>query len=161
VFGGGLLGALLLLVAEFTTLFTVQAVTSETPISSVGTGDHHAFAMIPIALFAAALSYGAWRQRSRPALLALGALGVIALVIALAGDLPDAHSSGLIKAGKNLGTGVGSFVNATSRPSTGFYMETLGAAVLMMSCGVGVLLGGAPTAQPQRPIFQRDAESAG
>jgi hypothetical protein len=140
---GGLLGALLLLVAEFTTLFEVS--TGAGPaVKSVGTGSHHAYALVPIALLAAALAYGVWRVGSRPALLSIGLLAVIALLIGLLGDLPDAHASGLLTS-----TG-GRYVSASSSPSAGLYMETLGAVVLLITCVCGFLLLGPPPRPSRR-----------
>ncbi|MGZ4173554.1 MAG: hypothetical protein ACXVQR_03650 [Solirubrobacteraceae bacterium] len=132
---GGLLGAVLLLVAEFTTLYEVRTAASPGPVKSAGTGSHHSYALIPIALLAIVLIYGVWRQQSRPALMAIGVLGVIALLIALLGDLPDAHASGLI-------VNTSHYINASSSPKTGIYMETLGAGVLIVCSGIGLLLGG-------------------
>src|SRR5436305_13559587 len=66
ILAGGLLGALLLLVAEFTTLFTVKAASSSIPTKSASTGSHHAYAMALIAVCAAFLCYGVWRVGSRP-----------------------------------------------------------------------------------------------
>jgi hypothetical protein len=148
VLGCGLLGALLLLIAEFTTLYDVHTAARPGPIRSVGTGSHHAYALVPIALLCGVLAYGAWRDRSGPALLAIGALGVITLLIALIGDLPDAQASGLISSG-------GHYVNASSSPQTGLYMETLGAAVLILTCGVGLLLGEPSRRVAARPDTQR------
>jgi hypothetical protein len=139
---GALLGALLLLVAEFTTLFSVRAATSSAPVKSVGTGSHHAYALVPIALLTAALAYGVWAAGSRPALLAVGLLGLIALLIALFGDLPDAHASGLI------GSTSTHYTTASSSPSAGLYMETLGAVVLIITCVSGFLLIGGPAGPP-------------
>src|SRR5947209_1644102 len=53
---GGLLGAALLLVAEFTILFHVSTASDPAPIRSVTTGSHHAYALVPIALLSAALA---------------------------------------------------------------------------------------------------------
>ncbi len=75
ILAGGLLGALLLLVAEFTTLFEVSSGRGRRRCKSVGTGSHHAYALVPIALLAAALAYGVWRVGSRPALLSIGVSG--------------------------------------------------------------------------------------
>ena len=136
IFAGGLLGALLLVVAEFTTLFTIHTSTSSHAIQSVGTGGHHTYALIPIGLLVVLLAYGVLSAGSRPALLAIGVLGVIALLIALLGDLPDAHASGL------LGSPASHFTSASSTPSAGLYMETLGAVALVISCGVGLLMVG-------------------
>ena len=132
---GGLLGALLLLIAEFTTLYDVRTATSASPIDSVSTGSHHSYALVPVAILAAALAFGVYRDRSRPALLALGLLGVLTLVIALAGDLPDAQASGLI------GSSTTHYASASASPGPGLYLETLGAVVLVITCGLGFLLG--------------------
>jgi hypothetical protein len=140
---GGLLGAVLLFVAEFTTLYDVRASTGGALVKSVSTGSNHSYALIPVALAAAALAYAFFRVGSRPALLALGVLGVVALLVSLVGDLPDAHASGLI------GSAATHFQSASSRPSAGFYMETLGALVLLVTSVSGFLMLGAP-ARPGR-----------
>lgn len=138
ILAGSLLGALLLLVAEFTTLFEVHVQTSSAPIKTVVTGSHHAYALVPIAVVVALLAVAVWRDSSRPALLAIGLLGVVALLIALLGDLPDAHATGLI------GSSTTHYVDASSTPSAGLYLETLGGAVLLLTCGLGfIALGGA------------------
>jgi len=141
ILAGGLLGALLLLVAEFTPLFEVSTAAASAPVKSVGTGSHHAYALVPIALLAGVLAYGVWRVGSRPALLAIGLLAVIALLIGLLGDLPDAHTSGLITAAG------GHYVTASSSPSAGLYLETLGGVVLLITCVCGFLLLGPPSRQ--------------
>jgi hypothetical protein len=138
ILAGALLGALLLIVAEFTTLFYVRAATSVAPIKSESTGSHNAYALIPIAALVIVLGVAFWRAASRPALLSIGVLGVIALLIALLGDLPDAHASGLI------GSGATHYVSASSTPSAGLYMETLGAVILLITCVCGFLLIGSP-----------------
>ena len=135
IFAGGLLGALVLVVAEFTALYHVTTATSTTAIDTVRTGPHHSYALIPIALVAALLAFGVYKERSRPALLALGLLGIITLAIALAGDLPDAQASGLV------GGGTTHYQLASASPSTGLYLETLGGVVLLLTCGLGFLLG--------------------
>ena len=147
VLAGGLLGAILLLVAEFTTLYNVRTTTGGFLIKSVSSGSNHSYAMIPIAILAAALAYAFFRAGSRPALLALGVLAVLALLISLVGDLPDAHSSGLV------GSSASHYSSASSRPSAGFYMETLGALVLLVTCVSGFLMLGAPP----RPARRRTA----
>jgi hypothetical protein len=145
ILAAGLFGAVLLLVAEFTTLFAVRTSTSAIAIRSVGTGSHHSYALVPIALLVAFLSYGVWQAHSRPALLAIGLLGVIALLIALLGDLPDAQASGLI------GSSATHYTIASSSPSAGMYMESAGAVVLIITCVCGFLLIGPPTAPIRTP----------
>ncbi len=131
---GGLAGALLLLVAEFTPLLDVRSSASNHVIKTVTTGAHHSYALVPVALLAAALAIGIWQTRSRQALLATGALGLVVLAIALLGDLPDAQATGLI------GSASTRFATASSSPSVGLYLETLGAFVLLITAAAGLLL---------------------
>ena len=131
---GGLLGALLLLVAEVTTVYAVYTAGGTAPVESVNTGSHHGYALVPIALLAALLSCVIWLTRGRAALWALGVLGLIALLIARLGDLPDAHSRGIVR------TAGAHFVSGGARPSAGLYIETLGAAVILITSGLGLLL---------------------
>jgi hypothetical protein len=145
VLAGGLSGALLLFVAEFTTLYQVHTASSSGPVKSVATGSHHAYAMALIAVVAAAFAVGVWRVGGRPALLAIGVLGAIALLIALLGDLPDAHASGLI------GSSTSHYQLASATPSAGLYMETLGAALLIITCVSAFILAGPPPAATRRP----------
>jgi hypothetical protein len=142
ILAGALLAALLLVVAEFTSLYDVHIATSSVPIKTVTGGSNHSYAMLVVALAGAALAVGAWRSGSRSALLGLGVLGVVALVIALAGDLPDAHATGLA------GSATRGFINASSTPSAGLYLETLGAVLLIATSGLGFLMLGAP--RPRR-----------
>ena len=137
VLGGGLLGALLLLVAEFTTLYNVHTPSSIGAYKSVMTGSNHDYAMLLIALVAGAFAFAAWRFGSRPALLGVGILGLIALLISLLGDLPDTHMNGLIRVGPN-------FVLASTTASAGLYMDTLGAALLLITSVSGFILLGPP-----------------
>jgi hypothetical protein len=131
---GALLGALLVIVAQFTALYHLHSATSSAAIKTVGTGGNHAWAPIPLALAAVALAYAVYRSGSRTALAGLVALGVATLLIALIGDLPDAHSSGLV------GSSANGYVQATSSPSAGLYMETLGAIILIVAGGIGLLM---------------------
>jgi hypothetical protein len=137
VLGSASLAALLLLASEFGQLYSIHTSTQRAALQTVTGHAHNAFAMVPVAVLALALGYGASRDGSRPPLVALGTLGVIALVIALAGDLPDAKASGLVFRG-------GHYEGASSSPGAGLYLETLGAVLLLISSGVGLLLGGPP-----------------
>jgi hypothetical protein len=143
VFGAALLGALLLVVAELTTLYVVRTSDSHAVLKSVGTGPHHSYGLIPVAVLSVILGWGVWRPGSRPALLAIGVLGVLSLLISLIGDLPDAHGSGLIETSGN------HFAQAGSSASTGLYMETLGAVVLIVTSVSGFLLIGSGSQQPR------------
>lgn len=130
-----LLGSGLLVAAEFMTLFTVRvAASAAPPIKTVSAGAHHSHALIPLGVLAAVLAYGGVRDASRPALLAVGGLGVVALLIALLGDLPDAHAMGLV------GSGIANYADAGSTPGAGLYVETLGAILLIVGSGAGLLM---------------------
>ena len=131
---GGLIGALLLLVAEFTPLYNEDSSSSRIPLHTVHGGSHHAYALIPVALLAIVLVFASFRSGGRPALLALGALGILAVLIAVIGDLPDAGASGFVR------TAAGAFVKAKDVPQIGLYLETLGAALLVVTSGAGLLL---------------------
>jgi hypothetical protein len=150
IFAGGLAGALLLVIAEFTNLYSVHTATSPIAIETVSTGSHHAYALIPIALLVVMLAFGVWRAHSRPALLAIGALGVVSLLIALLGDLPDAQATGLI------GNAATHFAAAAATPAAGLYLETAGSAALIITCVCGFILLG----PPPRPASSRAAQSS-
>ncbi|HET9104609.1 MAG TPA: hypothetical protein VFN55_14735 [Solirubrobacteraceae bacterium] len=147
---GGLAGAILLLAAEFTPLLTVRTSVRGSGVTSVSTGSHDSWALVPLAVLAALMSLGAWRARSRLALAVLGVVGLVAAVIALVGDLPDAQQTGLI------GSAATHFAIAASSPAAGFYLETLGAAVLIITAGVGLLLSA-----PGRPARVAGSAPAG
>jgi hypothetical protein len=129
-----LLGVVLLVVAEFATLFSVRTATSSLPIKSVTTGPHHAYALIPIGVLTVGLAFGAFRYGSRPTMVAIGALGMITLLIALLGDLPDARATGLT------GSSTVAYIEARSTPSAGFFLEALGAVLLVITSGLGLVL---------------------
>jgi hypothetical protein len=150
ILAGALLAALLLIVAEFTSLYQVHIATSGVPIKTVSGGANHSYAMLLVGLVAAGLGLAVWQAGSRPALLALGILGVVALLIALLGDLPDAQATGLA------GSAAKGYVNASSTPSAGLYLETLGAVILIATCGLGFLILGPPAPRPRRRGRDRD-----
>jgi hypothetical protein len=132
-----LVGAVLLIVSEFTTLYIVHTATGGAEVDTVSTHAHDFYALIPIALLAAVLAPGAGLLGSRLALLGLAAVALVALGVALIGDLPDAQATGTV-------IFAGRYQNATASPSTGFYLETLGAILLVVVAGCGLLLAGPP-----------------
>jgi hypothetical protein len=150
ILGGAVIGALLLIVAEFTKLYELHEVTSNAAVGSMSTGAHDSYALIPIALLAAILGAVAVRRSSRAALTALAALGVLALAIALVGDLPDASAHGLTT----------QWVLAATTPGPGLYLETLGAIVLVITGGAGLLAGGARDALRGRGRKRRSKTGA-
>jgi hypothetical protein len=127
-------GAALLAAAEPLTLYTLHVSSARAPIGSSLVSAHDSYALVPVAVLAAALAWGVWRRGSRVGLAALAALGVTALLIALLGDLPDAHASGVVRLAG------GHFALARATPGLGFYLETLGALVLLAVGVCGLLL---------------------
>ncbi len=142
VLAAGLIGAVLLLVAEFSTLYVLHLTTSTSPVQSVSTGSHNSYALVPLALLGAVLAVAVSRQRSRAAAAAMAVLGVVALLIALVGDLPDTRARGIAHA----------VVLASTSAGSGLYLETLGAVVLLLTGGLALLLsapaGITPLARP-------------
>ncbi len=133
-----LVGALLMIAAELTPLFTVHVAGTTTPVRTVTTGSHHAHALLPLAALAALLSFVCWREESRAGALAIGVLGVIALLIALIGDLSDASATGVIR------SSAARYLAASSTPGPGMYLETLGAVLLVIASVSAFLVIGRP-----------------
>lgn len=148
-------GALLLVVAEFTTLYGVHVASRSAPIEAISGGSNNSYALIPIALLAVFLALAGIGGGGRWALAALGVVGAVALLISLLGDLPGAHQSNhLIRFG-------GKFVLGSSKPSAGMYIETLGAVLLVVAAGLGLLFGESPAGRVRRPAARRgDGEQA-
>lgn len=144
-----LLGCLLLAVAEFTDLYSIHVIT--VTVKSATVGSHHGYALLVIALAAAAMAFGAARGGSRPAAVALLALAVAALVIALAIDLPVVDDTGLY--GRD-------FEQARAQAEIGFKIETAGAIVLLVAAVLLLVLGGArrPLVSAEPPARRRAAE---
>jgi hypothetical protein len=142
------------LVAQFIPLYHVHVPTSSAPIKTVGTGANHGWAPVPIALACFALAAAVYRHGNRTALLGLAVLGVATLLIALLGDLPDAHATGLI------GSSANQYVQGISSPSAGLYLETLGAVLLLVSGGVGFMMPGSAPSRME-PSAPGDGEPPG
>jgi hypothetical protein len=153
VFLGILAGSILLVVAEFTPLLRVHSGAYHAGvIKTIATGSHHSYALIPVALLAMALAGVARATGNRLALGSIGVLGLVALGIALLGDLPDAHATGLLRQAS------GAYVQASSGAAAGMYLETLGAVVLLIGAGVGLLLS-KPGQTSTFRVWRRDRRS--
>jgi hypothetical protein len=137
-----LTGAALLFLSEFTTLFTIHASNHRGALQSTRGSSHNAWAFVPIALMGAILAVALLRSASRAPLVALLGLGVVALLIAVLGDLPDAQASGVFSR---------RFLLARASPSTGMYLETLGAVLMIAAAGTGLLLS-APSLPRRRSV---------
>ena len=124
----------MLLIAEFLPLFEVRTSARNGVTTTVGSGSHHSYALVPIALLVAGLTIAWSRSPTRLTVLAMTVLGAAALAIALGRDLPDAQSNGIERSG-------GTYVTAAASPRAGLYLETAGAIILLISSAGGVLLG--------------------
>jgi hypothetical protein len=143
------IGAVLLVVSDFTTLFRVHTEAGVTvPNGSVKGHDNHSYSMLVIGLAALPLAYAATRYGSRPAMAGLAGLGLIAVIIAVGFDLSDATGTNTLAR---------TFEDATGSPAAGFYIETLGAALLIVSGGGGLMLS-APAREP-RPAEPKEPEA--
>jgi hypothetical protein len=151
---GGLLalaaiGALLLIVSDFQTLYQVKVLTVVE--KRVVGHDQHSYALLLIGLAALAMGVGvAIAGRARPAMAAVALLGVVALLIALIGD----SSTGVI--GQN-------YSDASVSAEIGFWMETVGAVALIFS-GASMLLlslSAGPREQRTRATREQGQAAAG
>src|ERR1700730_552218 len=90
----GAVGALLIIIADFSTLYEVSAITAV--VKRVSAGSQHTYALVVLGLFAGVMVWGAAVGRSRPATIALAAIGVIVALIALVGDLHNVTRAGVV-----------------------------------------------------------------
>ncbi len=141
--GAAFVGAILLIVADLSTLIEIRVLTVSK--DSISGGSHHSYALLILGIFALPMAYGATRGGSRPAMAALVAIGVVALVIMLAVDLPDIHRTGVI--GQR-------FTDASASPKAGFYLETLAAFLLLIAGSAGLFLS-SPGRRPAAPRRER------
>jgi hypothetical protein len=126
----GLAGAALLLVATFATVIYLQIVTVTKSTSSGW--DRHGPALLIIGVAALLMLAGALRG-ARPAMAALAALGLVALLIALIGDLPHLNDAGLCGE---------AYQGCRAHSGFGYYAETLGAVLLLLSGALMLVLSG-------------------
>jgi hypothetical protein len=122
-------GAICLLIATFSTVIEIKVGSSsrlaehDTQLSG---WDRHGPALMLVAVFAGAMVAGALRG-ARPAMAALAVLGVSALLIAVVGDLPHLDDTGFVGQ---------VYEDAAAGPGAGFYLETLGGVLLLVSGGL-------------------------
>jgi hypothetical protein len=138
VFAGlALVGAALLAIAEFTTLYDVVVGSLDIVRRSAKAGDEHSYALVILAGAAVPMALGALRaantqfggmRGARAPALALAVLGGVALYIAFVRDLPDTRSSGRLPESVT-------FEDARARPGPGLYLEIAGGGLLILSGG--------------------------
>ena len=130
-----MLGAILMVVSEFATLRSVKVLTAScsdlADPSLRGScvthgGEEHAYALVLLGIVAGLMAWGAALGRSRPAGIALIAIGAAVVAIALVTDVPDIHKTGVL--GER-------FDSAKATAGPGLYMEIIGGA-LVLAAGV-------------------------
>ena len=129
----GILAALLIFATEFVTIAGVDVAEDDCEViaslderdrCSLSGFERHGGAFLLVALFTAAMAWGAGAGHSRPAAVALVAIGIVVLLIAFLLDLPETGKTGAI--GRN-------FEGANGVRGPGFYMEILGGALAAAS----------------------------
>jgi hypothetical protein len=130
-----LAGALLLIVAEFLTVREIRAVTVAVPGGTDTGGGLHGYALGIVGLAMLPLAYGAVVRGARPAAVALLVLAIAACAIVVFVDRPVLDDTGLLGRTYDL---------AEARPGTGFYLESLGAALALVGAVAALTLASRP-----------------
>lgn len=125
--------AVLLAVANFSTIFEMTPPGGE-PIRELSGVDRHSYALLVLAIFAAAALFVAVTSGSRPAAIAVAVCGGVALLLFLIRDLREAGSVGLLSDEFRY------FVNARADPQAGFWFEAIGSVALALGGGAFAVL---------------------
>ena len=124
----------MLAASQFTNIFELTPPGGEA-IRAVDAADQHGYATLVLAIFSLVLLVVGIAARGEAlaqiAAFAVAACGVVALLIFLVGDLPDANRIG------TLGDTQESFVDARAEPVAGFWLELVGSLVLAI-CGAAL-----------------------
>lgn len=138
-----LVAVVLLVVAEFSTVFEVTVGSLGVVKRSSTGGEHHGYALLVIGVAAVGMVLWSLGAGGRPAALALVALGVAALVVAFVVDLPDTRASGQLP--ESL-----AYENARARAGVGLALEIAGGVLLLVAGGVLAAAGRPGPAAPRR-----------
>jgi hypothetical protein len=154
----GLAGALLLLAASFTSVITITVGTTSRVLdadTAQSGWDRHGPVLVLLAL-AALLLLAAALRGARVAMAGLAGVGLVVLAIAWFADRPHIHDTG----------SVGDvYAEASADPGSGYYLETLGGALVLLSGGSLLVLSlggaGAEAEAPVREARRRPAAEVG
>lgn len=131
-------GAALLAGSQFTTMFELTPPGGEA-ISTIDASDQHGYATLVLAVSALVMlviGIGARRESlAQIAGFAVAACGVVALLIFLVVDLPDANNIGTLDDARE------SFIDAKAEPAAGFWFELVGSLLLAVCGGALATLG--------------------
>jgi amino acid transporter len=144
--------AAMLAASQFMSIFELTPPGGEA-LSEIDAADQHGYATLVLAAFALVLIAVSIATRGLPisemAAMAVAVCGVVALLIFLIGDLPDAGNVGTLDdAGE-------SFIDAKAEPQAGFWFELVGSLVLAV-CGAALA-----TARPGQSISETPREPGG
>ncbi len=117
------LGAVVLAASEFMIAFAFTPPGGEA-LREVSSADRHGYSLLLLAVFALVALGFALMTGSRPAAYAVAGAGVVAMLLFLIVDLPDAGKLG------DLEDPVRGFASARAEPQAGFWLEALGALTL-------------------------------
>ena len=163
---GAALGAGALAAAQFVGIFTLIPSGPDLEVADglvISAQDQHGWAMLILAVIALALVIAClWFERgddegsdtvSQTAAVALAVTGLVAMLIFLIIDVPDANRIGA------LGNETGSFVDAKAIPQLGFWLELLG-SLLLIGCGSALSYSALTSDMPERSGSQRETGAA-
>jgi hypothetical protein len=123
--------AVVLIVSEFMTTFefTPPGVPPSEGLSTLtqSASDRHHYAPVVLAVFAVVALVVAIANGSKPAATAVAACGIIALLIFLLVDVPDAGNVGTLDDARQ------TFATAEAVPQAGFWLQLIGALGLAIS----------------------------
>ena len=125
-----IVAAVCLFASELMTTFELTPPGAE-PLCELSAADRHSNAQALIAGFAILATVFAVYGGSRPAAIAVAAMGILALLIFLISDLRVAGATGALNEG--CGSAGQFFSSAEAVPQGGFWLEMLGAVALAVS----------------------------
>ena len=128
-----LAGGVLLVAAECSPLYAVVVGALETERRSVTGGSSHAYALVLVALAAAAMAFGALRG-ARAAARALVVLGAVVLLVGLAIDAPKTRRAATLPEAVT-------FADARAQAGRGLALELAGGAALLVAGALMLVLG--------------------
>jgi hypothetical protein len=125
-------GAGALFASEFMNTFQLASTSSAGPeFCNVEAAGRHHFALGVLAIFAVIAVIVAVTAGSKPAAIAVGVAGVMALILFLTIDLPHANNTGTL--GPCNATAAANFFDAKADPQAGFWLEMVGGLALALS----------------------------
>lgn len=125
-------GAGALFASEFMNTFQLASTSSAGPeFCNVEAAGRHHFALGVLAIFAVIAVIVAVAAGSKPAAIAVGVAGVMALILFLTIDLPHANNTGTL--GPCNATAAANFFDAKADPQAGFWLEMVGGLALAVS----------------------------